>query len=91
MVSAAPFGHLTDEQKEWASIKESMYKMKPKRARQPPKNFIRNFCYKFLKGKKFRNIITALNLLNIITFMLYYNRQPALMETVLSTIYEEII
>lgn len=81
----APFGHLTDEQKEWAYIKENIYKMKPKKSKQPPKNCLRFYCHKFTKGQAFRNIITSLNVLNIITFMLYYHRQPAEMENALST------
>ena len=77
---------MTEEQKEWAFIKENIYKMKPKVVRKPPKNSMRNFFYKIIKSTKFRNIMTGFNLLNIVTFMLYYHRQPKLMELILSNL-----
>lgn len=58
--------------------------MKPKKVRQPPEQFIRKKCFQIIKSSKFINLITCLNLLNIVTFMLYYSRQPALMEDILS-------
>lgn len=58
--------------------------MKPKKVRKPPENKIRKFCFEIIKSKKFINIITGFNLLNIVTFMLYHHRQPALMEEILS-------
>ena len=75
---------MTEEQKEWAFIKENIYKMKPKVVRQIPKNSLRKLFYKIIKSAKFRNIMTGFNLLNILTFMLYYHRQPKLMELILS-------
>lgn len=75
---------MTEEQKEWAFIKENIYKMKPKILRQPPKNSLRKLFYKMIKSSKFRNIMTGFNLLNILTFILYYHRQPKVMELILS-------
>jgi len=75
---------LNEEQKEWAFIKENIYKMKPKKVRQPPINILRSYCHNIIKSKLFKNIMTVLNIINILTFMMYYHRQPNIMEKVLS-------
>lgn len=80
----APYKNLTEEQKEWAFIKENIYKMSPKKVRKMPQSNIRKICYKIIKSKMFTNFITTLNILNILNFMIYHHRQPEEMESILS-------
>ena len=83
----APWFGLTDEQKEWCMIKESVYKFHLKKKSILPNNKIRRFLSILLKNVYFKFSSTVYTLLNGIIYMLYYHRQGDTFYLTLSTLY----
>jgi len=94
------FNLLTEEQKEWALIKTSIYNMKPKKKVLFITIFI-NFCFhrkksqmkwnfqeqiiKFRKWKPIKYLFNLCIAFNIIILTLYYHRQPKEMTQLLGS------
>ena len=59
-----PLFSLNDQQKEWAQIKENIYKIKPKRKKTPPKNKIRKGLFTIQKHRYFAYLSASYTFLN---------------------------
>ena len=70
-----PLCGLSKIEKEWANIKEMIYKTKPKIAQKIELSGIREKFYSLIKSKRFLLVLQCLHLFNIFIFTLYWNRQ----------------
>ncbi|EGR27121.1 hypothetical protein IMG5_201460 [Ichthyophthirius multifiliis] len=67
---------LQEEQKEWFFIKQSIFKLNPKKKMQDPKNFIEFFLHKhMIVGNGLNFFFYLFIVVNIISFLLFHTRQ----------------
>jgi len=84
---SAPWFGLTDEQKEWCMIRESIYRFHPKKTVVLPENKIRRFLSLLIQHVYFKVFSLSYTLLNGFILMISYHRQSELYFDALSNFF----